>query len=97
MESFWDIVKRIVKGLGDRDVSGLTEFQFDTDNVQEAVVTFHTNDDGMIVLSVFDQNQWSLIEDMARFVNKPVEQFVKELDPSGPNIYVVNPEDLEGF
>ena len=45
MESFWEVVKRIMKGLGDRDVTGLTEFQFDTENVKEAVVTFHTNDD----------------------------------------------------
>ncbi len=83
-----------MKGLGDQDVSGLTEFQFETDDPQEAIITFHTNDEGKMVLSVFSQEQWSLIEDMAKFVGKPVEDLVKDLDPSGPNIYVVDPEDL---
>jgi hypothetical protein len=97
MESFWEVVKRIMKGLGDKDVTGLAEFQFDTENIKEAVVTFHTNDDGNMVMSVFDQDQWSLIEDMARFVHKPVEDIVKDLDPSGPNIFIVDPDDLDNI
>jgi hypothetical protein len=95
MDSFWDMVKRIMRGLGDRDVSGLTEFSFDTDNPEETILTFHTNDNGKMVLSVFSKEQWSLIEDMSKFVGKPTEDIVKELDPSGPNIYVLDPEDLD--
>jgi len=94
MESFWDMVRKILGGLGNKDVSGLAEFEFETDDPDEAIITFHTSDEGKIVLSIFDDEQWSLIEDMAKFLDKPVEEVVKELDPSGPNIYVLDPEDL---
>lgn len=70
------------------------EYEYESTNHQELVATFHTRDDGMIVVSMFDVDQWSLIDDMSAFLGKPTEEIIKELDPSSPNILVVRPEDL---
>lgn len=97
MGSFWDIIRKIMNGLGNKDVSGLLEYSLDGSETDEAIVTFHTNDDGFVVMSVFDSDQWSLIEDMSEFAEKPVEDIVKELDPSGPNVWVIDPDVIKGF
>jgi hypothetical protein len=73
------------------------EFDFETKDEQQVVITFHTNDDKNIVLSVFDEEQWSLIEDMATFISKPVEDIIRDLDPSGPSVHIIDPDELEGY
>ena len=75
----------------------MLEFDFETQDQQEVVITFHTNDDEKIVLSLFDQEQWSLIEDMSLFLDKPVEDIVRDLDPSGPSVHVIDPDELQGY
>jgi hypothetical protein len=75
----------------------MMEFDFETKDEQQVVITFHTNDDENIVLSVFDEEQWSLIEDMAAFIEKPIEDIVRDLDPSGPSVHVIDPDELEGY
>jgi len=96
MSSFWNIIRKIMNGLESRDVPGILEFNLNASDTEEAIVTFHTNDDGRVVMSVFDSDQWSLIEDMSVFAEKPVEDIVKELDPSGPNIWVIDPDVIRG-
>lgn len=95
MESFWSIIQSIVNGLGNKDISGMMEFELESEDLQQSYITFHTNKDDMLVISVFDPEQWSLICDMSKFMDKPVEEIVKGLDPSGPNIRVVNPDELD--
>jgi hypothetical protein len=51
----------------------------------------------MVVVSMFDIDQWSLISDMAAFMGKSTEDIIEELDPSSPNIMVMKPEDLPKF
>jgi hypothetical protein len=51
----------------------------------------------MVVVSMFDVDQWSLISDMAAFMGKSTEDIIEELDPSSPNIMVMKPEDLPNF
>jgi len=95
--SFWDIVKKIMKALGDREVSSMMEFNYESDDpdAEDSVITFHTDEDGNLVMSVFDLDQWSLIEDMSDFADKDVEDIVRELDSSGPNICVISPEEID--
>jgi hypothetical protein len=97
MDPFWETVQKILKGLVSKDDKGMMELEWESnegDESRDYTMTFHTNKDEMMVVSVFDKDQWSLLTDMSTFLNKPVEDIVRELDPSGPNIYVVNPEEI---
>lgn len=89
------MVNTILQGLSSSQDSSMVEFEFDTKDAQESVMAFHTNEEGMIIVSIFDMDQWSLIQDMARFMNKDAEEIVRGLDPTGPNIYTVDPSRLQ--
>lgn len=93
MESFWEIINKILKGIQGRDVSNMMEFEFDMEE-EEVTICFHTVDNGNIVISIFDPEQWSLIEDMSKFLGKEPQDIIKDLDPSGNNIFVVDPKEL---
>lgn len=95
IERFWEIIKNIIDGLGDKDVSGAMEFDFDSADTKEAVMCFHTDEDGMIVISLFDLDQWSLVKDMADFTEQDVEEIVRGLDPTGPNVYRIDPSQIK--
>jgi hypothetical protein len=98
MDPFWETVQKILKGLASKEAEGMMELEWESDKSQpdsrDYTMTFHTNEDKMMVVSVFDPDQWSLLKDMSSFLNKPVEDIVRELDPSGPNIYVVDPKEI---
>jgi hypothetical protein len=95
MNPYWTIIKKIIEGLNRKDVSNMMEFEYEDEDEKQSIITFHTDEEGNLVLSVFDTDQWSLIEDMSEFAEKPVEDIIRELDPSGPNIHIVNPDDIE--
>jgi hypothetical protein len=92
MDSFREILNEILKNI--QDSKGGALFEYESTSHHDLVATFHTRDDGMVVVSMFDVDQWSLISDMSAFLGKPTEEIVKELDPSSPNIMVLKPEDL---
>ena len=92
MDSFREILNEILQNIqANRD--NFT-FEYESTSHADLVATFHTRDDGMIIVSMFDVDQWSLISDMAAFMGKTPEDIIKELDPSSPNIMVLKPEDL---
>ena len=62
---------------------------------QNCFATFHTDKENNLVLTMFDPEQWSLVEDMAKFMNKSTEDIVRELDPTSPNVYVVRDGEIE--
>lgn len=91
MDRFWNLIYKIFEDLKNGGPQ-MMEFEFESDDSSESFITFHTDSDGNLVMSVFDSDQWSLIQDMGEFANKDVEQIVRELDPSGPNIHVIDPD-----
>ena len=62
---------------------------------QNFFATFHTDKENNLVLTMFDPQQWSLVEDMAKFMNKSTEDIVRGLDPTSPNVYVVRDGEIE--
>lgn len=47
----------------------------------EKMITGHWTDDGYIVFSVFDTDEWKMITEMSKIIKKPVEDIVKDLGP----------------
>ena len=94
MDSFREILNEILQNIQDNKNGPMFEYGYESTSHHDLVATFHKRDDGMIVVSMFDVDQWSLISDMAAFMGKTPEDIIKELDPSSPNIKVLRPEDL---
>lgn len=74
----------------------MLEVDFDSqESDSHCYATFHTNEKDELVLTMFDPEQWSLVQDMAKFLHKPVEDIVRELDPDSPNVYIVSSDEIE--
>jgi hypothetical protein len=97
MDSFRELLNEILQNIqASKDQATLDEFYESTAH-SDLIATFHTRSDSMVVVSMFDIDQWSLISDMAAFMGKSTEDIIEELDPSSPNIMVMKPEDLPNF
>lgn len=97
MDSFRELLNEILQNIqASKDEATLDEF-YESTSTNDLIATFHTRKDGMVVVSMFDVDQWSLISDMAAFMGKSTEDIIEELDPSSPNIMVMKPEDLPNF
>lgn len=97
MDSFWKILKQLIQSVNAADAEEeMLELDFESESSQSHFyATFHTNGDGNLVMSVFDREQWSLVEDMSIFLDKSIEDIVRELDPDSPNIFVVDDDEIE--
>jgi hypothetical protein len=96
MESFWDILKRLMESVKSVESDKMLEVDFSSESSeQNYFATFHTDKENNLVLTMFDPEQWSLVEDMAKFMNKSTEDIVRELDPTSPNVYVVRDGEIE--
>jgi hypothetical protein len=96
MESFWDILKRLMESVKSVESDEMLEVDFSSESSeQNYFATFHTDKENNLVLTMFDPEQWSLVEDMAKFMNKSTEDIVRELDPTSPNVYVVRDGEIE--
>jgi len=97
MDSFRELLNEILQNIqASKDQATLDEF-YESTTHSDLIATFHTRSDSMVVVSMFDIDQWSLISDMAAFMGKSTEDIIEELDPSSPNIMVMKPEDLPNF
>ena len=97
MDSFRELLNEILQNIqASKDNATLDEL-YNSSSTSDLIATFHTRKDGMVVVSMFDVDQWSLISDMAAFMGKSTEDIIEELDPSSPNIMVMKPEDLPNF
>jgi hypothetical protein len=96
MESFWDILKRLMESVKSVESDEMLEVDFTSGSLErDYYATFHTDKDDNLVLTMFDPEQWSLVEDMAKFMNKSTEDIVRELDPTSPNVYIVSDDEIE--
>jgi len=99
MESFWDILKRLMESVKSVESDEMLEVDFSSESSQQDYyATFHTDKENNVILTMFDPQQWSLVEDMAKFLNKSTEDIVRELDPTSPNVYIIGSDEIElGF
>lgn len=97
MNSFWKILKQLIESVNAVETADeMLELDFESDSSQSHLyATFHTNADGNLVMSVFDNDQWSLVQDMSSFLDKSIENIVRELDPTSPNIFVLDSDEIE--
>jgi len=81
-----DFIRRLLEFFDNaekREVDGFPVYNmpYDQDNedIQERVVTMHSTNDGKMVMSLFDMEQWDMVCSIAEISEKPVEVVVAEL------------------
>lgn len=48
---------------------------------EDKMITGHWSDDGYIVFSVFEIEEWEMIKEMSTIIKKSVEDIIKDLGP----------------
>jgi hypothetical protein len=48
---------------------------------EEKMITGHVSDSGEMVFSVFDFEEWKMITEISRIIDKPVDDIIKDLGP----------------
>lgn len=72
------------------------DFEFEElDGVENLIITVHTDDDYNYTMSLFDHAQWSMITDICELSEQSIEDVVRSLDASAPNILKFNRDSLE--
>lgn len=63
------------------------------DNLQgEKMITGHFSDQGDIVFSVFDFEEWKMIQEMSLILDKDIEDIIKDLSPDEVQQLYIRPD-----
>jgi hypothetical protein len=90
----YDFVKRILnlveQNLSQVDPNDILRFthEFSVDNT-ERVITVHPTEDGFIVFSVFNNDEWTMVNNICEISEKPIDEVIYELAKEGDSSTVV--------
>lgn len=97
MDIFFRLINKFLESRKNASEPQL-DFEFeDTEGLDNLVVTIHTEDDYNFTMSIFDKNQWGMVTDISEITNQSVEDVVRSLDASAPNILNFTRDDLDTF
>jgi len=94
MNMDYDFVKRILdlveQNLDQVDPDDILRFthEFSIDNT-ERVITVHPTQDGYIVFSVFNEDEWIIVNNICEISEKPLDQVIYELAQEGESSTVI--------
>lgn len=96
MDFFFRLINKFIDKLNKTGKSDLFEFDetnpLSTDNV---IVCIHTEDDEVYTMSVFNIEQWSMVQDISELTSQDIEEVVRSLDPNSPNIITFTKDDFD--
>lgn len=69
------------------------DFLSSKDTPENKIVTAHGTKDGAIIFSVFDPEQWKLLNEMAEVINKAPQEVVEGLCSDEVRQFVFRPSD----
>lgn len=77
-------------------MSNLFEFdETDPMSSENIIICLHTEDDYNYTMSVFNTEQWSMIQDISELTSQDIEEVVRSLDTNSPNIFTFTKDDFE--
>lgn len=59
---------------------------------EDKMITGHHDEYGNLVMSVFSQEEWKMVEEMSRIISKPIEDIIKELGPDEVHQLYIGPD-----
>lgn len=75
---------------------GLIKFVYQMEeDFSERIITVHFDEDGMIIFSIFDTDQWSMISDICELSGANVQDVVRDISEDN-NIatIIVDPKEI---
>jgi len=97
VDFFYNLINKFIDKVNKSGMSNLFEFDetnpMGTDNV---IICIHTEDDYHYTMSVFNTEQWSMIQDICELTSQNPEEVVRSLDSNSPNIMTFTKDDF-GF
>lgn len=95
MDIFFRLINQFLEARKNASEPQL-DFEFEEmEGIENLVVTIHTDDDYNFTMSVFDQEQWSMVADICELSDQSAEEVVRSLDASVPNILKFTRDDLD--
>jgi len=92
-----ELFRKLMEVFGhliDEEDSEIVDFAEIDDPDLEHIITVHSDDDGQLVFSLFEPEEWEMIEGIAEVAGKEVEVIIKELEQENlVKKLVVNPKD----
>jgi hypothetical protein len=78
------------------DLSGEYEVNIDSvPELEDAVITVFTEEDGQITLAVFDTAQWEIVNDLVKLTQQSQEDVVRSLAKEIPSVFTFDPNDFD--
>lgn len=97
MDRFFKLIEQFLESRKNASEPQL-DFKFeDLDDLGNFTVTIHTEDDYSFTMSVFDQDQWLMVTDISELSEQSVEDVVRSLDASSPNVIQFTRDDLNPY
>ena len=97
MDRFFKLIQDFLESRKNASEPQL-DFEFeDVDNLGNMMVTIHTEDDYSFTMSVFDEDQWMMVTDISKLSEQSVEDVVRSLDASSPNVIQFTRDDLNPY
>jgi hypothetical protein len=95
MDIFFKLITKFLEARKNASEPQL-DFEFEElDGLENLVVTVHTDDDYNYTMSLFDRAQWSMITDISELSEQSVEEIVRSLDASAPNVFKFNRDGFD--
>lgn len=92
MDMFFRLINRFLES---RKNASEPQLDFEMEPLEGMVVTVHTDDDYHFTMSVFDEQQWSMVVDICELTSQSPEEVVRSLDANAPNILQFTRDDLD--
>lgn len=75
-----DYIKKILGYLKKRqEHDGLISFEHETDYAEQRVITVHTNDDGMVVMTVFTLEEFEMLKNIVELTGSDPYDIIVDL------------------
>jgi len=97
MDRFFKLIQDFLESRKNASEPQL-DFEFEeVDNLGNMMVTIHTEDDYSFTMSIFDEDQWMMVTDISKLSEQSVEDVVRSLDASSPNVIQFTRDDLNPY
>ncbi len=97
MDFFFRLINKFIDKVNRSGMSNLFEFdETDPLSSENIIICIHTEDDENYTMAVFNTDQWAMVQDISELTSQDVEEVVRSLDPSSPNILTFTKDDF-GF
>ena len=94
MDYFFRMIQKFLESRKNAQ-EPMPDFEFETDDeLEDVIITVHTDDDETYTMSVFTKDQWMMVCDICELTSQSPEEMVRSMDTTLPNVLQFNRDDF---